>query len=66
MNFQMFKVIIEKLEEPGIKLPTCGGKSKKQESSRNTSPSTLLTMPKALTVCNMENYESDGNTRMAS
>ena len=56
MNFQMFKLILEKLEEPEIKLPTCGGKSKKQESSRNTSPSTLLTMSKPLTVCNTVNY----------
>ena len=45
MNFQMFK-----LEEPEIKLPTSAGSWKKQESSRKTSISALLTMPKPLTV----------------
>ena len=39
-----------KAEEPEIKLPTSAGSSKKQESSRKTSVSTLLTMPKSLTV----------------
>ena len=43
-NFQMFKLVLEKPEEPDIKLPS----SKKQESSRKTSA--LLTMPKPLTV----------------
>ena len=37
MNFQMFKVVLEKSEEPEIKLPTSAGSSKKQESSRKTS-----------------------------
>ena len=50
MNFQMFKLDLEKAEEPRIKLPTSTGSSKKQESSRNTSTSALLTMPKPLTV----------------
>ena len=50
VNFQMFKLILEKAEEPEIKLPTSAGSSKKQESSRNTSISALLTMPKPLTV----------------
>ena len=50
VNFQMFKVDLEKAEEPEIKLPTSAGSSKKQESSRNTSISALLTMPKPLTV----------------
>ena len=40
----------EKAEEPEIKLPTSAGSSKKQESSRKTSISALLTMPKPLTV----------------
>ena len=39
-----------KAEEPEIKLPTSAGSSKKQECSRNTSISTLLTIPKPLTV----------------
>ena len=34
MNFQMFKLVLEKAEEPEIKLPTFAGSSKKQESSR--------------------------------
>ena len=50
MNFQMFKLVLEKAEEPEIKLPTTTGSSKKQESSRKTSTSGLLTMPKPLTV----------------
>ena len=50
MNFLMFKLVLEKAEEPEIKLPTSAGSSKKQESSRKTSISALLTMPKPLTV----------------
>ena len=50
MNFQTFKLVLEKAEEPEIKLPTSAGSSKKQESSRKTSISALLTMPKPLTV----------------
>ena len=34
MNFQMFKLVLEKAEEPETKLPTSAGSSKKQESSR--------------------------------
>ena len=43
VNFQMFKLDLEKAEEPEIKLPTSSGSSKKQESSRKTSISALLT-----------------------
>ena len=50
MNFQMFKLVLEKAEELEIKLPTSAGSSKKQESSRKTSISALLTMRKPLTV----------------
>ena len=50
MNFQMFKLVLEKAEEPEIKLPTSAGSSKKQESSRKASISALLTMPKPLNV----------------
>ena len=46
----MFKLVLEKAEEPEIKLPTFSGSSKKQESSRKTSISALLTRPKPLTV----------------
>ena len=44
------QLVLEKAEEPEIKLPTYDGSSKKQESSRKTSISALLTMPKSLTV----------------
>ena len=44
------KLVLEKAEEPEIKLPTSAGSWKKQESSRKTSISALLTMPKPLTV----------------
>ena len=50
MNFQMFKLDLEKGEEPEIKLPTSDGSWKKQESSRKTSTSALLTKPKPFTV----------------
>ena len=50
MNFQMFKLVLEKAEESEIQLPTSSGSSKKQESSRKTSISALWTMPKHLTV----------------
>ena len=50
MNLQMFKLVLEKAEEPEIKLPTSAGSSKMQDSSRKTSISALSTMPKPLTV----------------
>ena len=43
-----FKLVLEKAEEPEIKLPMSSGSLKKQESSRKTSISALLTMPKPL------------------
>ena len=46
----MFKLVLENAEEREIKLPTLAGSSKKQESSRKTSISALLTMPKPSTV----------------
>ena len=49
-ELEMFKLILEKAEDPEIKLPTSAGSSKKQENSRKTSISALLTMPKPLTV----------------
>ena len=61
----MFKLVLEKAEEPEIKLPTSAGSLKKEESSRKTSISALLTMPKYL--CgpqqSVENSVRDGNTR---
>ena len=50
MNFQMFKLDLEKADEPEMKLPTSVGSSKKQPSSRKTSTSALLITPKPLTV----------------
>ena len=50
MNFQMFKLVLEKAEEPEIKLLTSIKSLKKQENSRKTSISALLTMPKPLIV----------------
>ena len=49
-ELQMFKLVLEKAEEPEIKLPTSAGSWKKQESSRETSISAVMTMPKPLTV----------------
>ena len=76
-KFYIFKLDLEKAEEPEIKLPTSAGPSEKQESCRKTSISALLTMPKPLTVWIttnwnfvsgfvsefQENSERDGNTR---
>ena len=52
----MFKLDLEKAEEPEIKLQTSVGSSKKQESSRKPSISALLTMQKPLTVWIRTNY----------
>ena len=61
----MFKLDLEKAEEPEIKLPTSAGSQKKQENSRKTSISALLTMPKPFTVwiTTVENSLRAGNTR---
>ena len=53
----MFKLNLEKAEEPEIKLPTSIGSSKKQESSRKTSICALLTMPKPLIVWITTNWK---------
>ena len=65
VNFQMFKLDLGKAEEPEIKLPTSLGSSEKQESSRKTSISALLTMPKPLcgSQHTVENSWRDANTR---
>ena len=57
VNFLMFKLVLEKAEEPEIKLPTSAGSLKKQESSRKTSASALLTMPKPMTVWIITNWK---------
>ena len=46
----MFKLVLEKAEKPENKLPTSPGSWEKQENSRETSISALVTMPKPLTV----------------
>ena len=56
VKFQMFKLVLEKAEEPEIKLPTLSGSWKKQESSRKTSTSASLTTLKPLTVWITTNY----------
>ena len=53
----MFKLILEKAEKQEIKLPTYARSSKKQESSRKTSISALLTMPKPMTVWITTNWK---------
>ena len=57
MNFHLFKLVLEKAEEPEIKLPTFTGSSKMQGSSRKIYISALLTTPKPLTVWITTNYE---------
>ena len=52
----MFKLYLEKAEEPEIKLPTSIGSSKKQECYRETS-TVLLTTPKSLTVWITTNWK---------
>ena len=64
----MFKLDLEKAEESEIKVPTSIGSLKKQKSSRKTSISALLTMPKPLAYdCvdhnKLENSSRDGITR---
>ena len=57
MNFLTFKLVLEKAEEPEIKLPTSDGSLKKQKISRKTSIFALLTMPKLLTVWMTKNFK---------
>ena len=56
VNVQMFKLVLEKAEEPEIKLPTSAGSWKKQESSGKASTSVSLTTLKLLTVWITTNY----------
>ena len=57
VNQQMFKLVLEKAEEPEIKLPTSAGSLKKQVNSRKTCISALLSMPKALTMWITTNWK---------
>ena len=68
MNFQMFKLVLEKAEEPEIKLPTSAGSWKKQKSSRKTSISAFIDYAKAFDCVDHNklwkiNSSRDGNTR---
>ena len=56
-KFQMFKLVLEKAEEPEIKLPTSAGSWKKSESSRKTSTFALLTMPEPLILWITTNWK---------
>ena len=62
----MFKLDLEKADEPEIKLPISVGSLKKQETYRKTPTSALLTTPKPSTVCEsqqaVENSSREGNT----
>ena len=51
VNFQIFKLVLQKAEEPEIKLPTSAGSWKKQESSRKTSISAQTTWPASWEIC---------------
>ena len=63
-NFQMFKPVLEKAEEPQIKLPTSTASSRKQESSRKISTSALLTTPKPLTCGSQETVDNSSRNGM--
>ena len=66
MNFQMFKLVLEKAEEPEIKLLTSAGSLKKQESSRKNIYFCFIDDAKAPDCVEdnkLENSERDGNTR---
>ena len=58
----MFKLDLEKAEEPEIKLLTFLGSSKKRVSSRKTSASALLSMPKPLTVWIKKKKKNEENS----
>ena len=66
MNFQMFKLVLEKTEEPQIKLPTSAGSLKAQASSRKNMHFCFIDYDKAFDCVDhnkLENSERDGHTR---
>ena len=66
MNFQVFKLVLEKAEEPEIKLPTSAGSSKKQESSKKNIYFCFIDYVKAFDFVDhnkLENSERDVNIR---
>ena len=66
MNFQILKLVLEKAEEPEIKLPMTAGSLKKQESSRKSCISAYW-LCQSLSLCGsphtVENSQIDGNIR---
>ena len=66
MNFQMFKLVLEKAEESEIKLPTSAGSWKKKESPRKNIYFFFIDYAKAFDCVDhnkLENSERDGHTR---
>ena len=66
MNSQMFKLVLEKAEEPEIKLPASDGSSKKTKEVEKNIYFCFIDYAKPLTVWitkTVENFEKDGNTR---
>ena len=66
MNSQMFKLVLEKAEEPEIKLPASDGSSKKVKEVEKNIYFCFIDYAKPLTVWitkTVENFEKDGNTR---
>ena len=66
INFQLFKLVLEKAEEPEIKLPTFAGSLKKQVSSRKNIYFCFVNYAKAFDYMDhnkLENFEKDGHTR---
>ena len=66
MNFQMFKLVLEKAEEPEIKLPASAGSLKKQESSGKNIYFCFIDYVRAFDCVDhnkLENTERNGNTR---
>ena len=66
MNFLMFKLVLEKAEEPEVKLPTSAGSLKKQEGFQKNIYFCFIDYNKAFDCVDhdkLENSERDGNTR---
>ena len=66
MNFQMFKLVLEKAEEPEIKLPTSAGSSKKAREFQKNIYFCFIDYAKAFDCVDhnkLENSEREGNTR---
>ena len=66
MNFQMFKLVSEKVEEPEIKLPTAAGSVKKAREFQKNIFFCFIAYAKAFDCVDhnkLENFERDGNTK---